>query len=58
MAFWFWVVVLSLIGLGVYELYSWYKFKKNPPAEAAAVDEQPAPAVQAELARANMKKAG
>jgi hypothetical protein len=55
MAFWFWVVVLSIIGLGIYELYSWYKFKKNPPAAEVVVDEEPVTIVQAELARANMK---
>ncbi|MFN2161065.1 MAG: PA14 domain-containing protein [Candidatus Promineifilaceae bacterium] len=54
MAFWFWVVVLSILALGLTELYSWYKRKNNPQPEEA-VEEVTAADLQAELARASMK---
>ena len=53
MAFWIWVVALSVIGLMVYELVYRIKRRNNPPSEepdGELVDE-----TQAELARANMK---
>ena len=55
MAFWFWVVILSIVALGLYELYFRYKNKNNPPQEDLVVDEEAVAAVHAELARATMK---
>jgi hypothetical protein len=57
MAFWFWVVVLSILGLGLYELYSWFKQRNNPPLELNPSEEESAEKLQAELARARMKAA-
>jgi hypothetical protein len=55
MAFWFWVVVLSILALGLYELYSWYKQKNNPSLDETTSEEESATKLQAELARAKMK---
>ena len=45
MAFWFSVVILSIVALGLYELYFWYKDKKNPLHEEIAAEEEAVEAV-------------
>lgn len=55
MAFWIWVVALSVIGLMIYELVYRIKRRKNPPSLEQEADRELADETQAELARANMK---
>lgn len=55
MAFWFWVVAAIVVGLILFELFSWIRRKVSPPAELPEAEAEPVDTSGAELARAKMK---
>jgi flagellar biosynthesis/type III secretory pathway M-ring protein FliF/YscJ len=55
MAFWIWVVVVLVLSLVAYELFSWIRRRTRPAQEETSEDAKMAAEAQAELVRANIK---
>lgn len=55
MAFWVWVVAAIVVGLILFELFSWIRRRVSPPAELPEAEAEPVDTSGAELVRANMK---